>query len=245
MGIQFKNQQALNQQGHDLSYDMWEKTNYGPQMKMMKEAGLNPALMYGMGGQGGTTSQSGGGSASGGSSPAYSNMGDIAMGVDAAVKIAQAELLKKQADKTEAEKDKLTGVDTEEAKSRINKNNVQAKTGEILNRVEDWKWRSDMTTREIAANINTLEQELDIIQRNNLVEGRTMYNKIETIKNEAVYSAIKIEAENQNIKLSKQKENQLWHQIRQEWVKAGLQGLDTIIKGRLKDIGTGSKGNQN
>lgn len=67
MGIQHGNQQELNKQGHQLQMDMWNKTNYEAQLKHMKKAGLNPALMYGMGGGGGTTAGSqGGGSAAGG-----------------------------------------------------------------------------------------------------------------------------------------------------------------------------------
>ena len=68
MGLQNKYQKGLNQQGHDLQMDMWNKTNYGAQVGHMKDAGLNPALMYGSAGQGGTTGSQGGGSASMGSS---------------------------------------------------------------------------------------------------------------------------------------------------------------------------------
>ena len=32
--------------GHAQQLDMWEKTNYPAQVAMMKEAGLNPAMMY-------------------------------------------------------------------------------------------------------------------------------------------------------------------------------------------------------
>lgn len=67
MGIQQQNQQQLNRQGHQLQMDMWNKTNYQAQLKHMKKAGLNPAMMYGMSGGGGTTAGSqGGGSAAGG-----------------------------------------------------------------------------------------------------------------------------------------------------------------------------------
>ena len=59
------------QHAFDLSKRMWDETNYGAQMKHMMDAGLNPGLMYGQGGQGGTTQTGsapspGGGSASGG-----------------------------------------------------------------------------------------------------------------------------------------------------------------------------------
>lgn len=68
MELQYNNQRQLNQQGHDLQFDMWNKTNYGAQKRHMMEAGLNPALMYGSAGASGTTGSQSGGSASMGSS---------------------------------------------------------------------------------------------------------------------------------------------------------------------------------
>lgn len=68
MELQHQNQMGLNRQGHDLQMDMWNKTNYGAQVEHMKNAGLNPALMYKGAGAGGTTGSQGGGSASMGSS---------------------------------------------------------------------------------------------------------------------------------------------------------------------------------
>ncbi len=68
MEIQNQNQRGLNQQGADLSYQQWLKTNYGAQTEQMKKAGLNVGLMYGgAGGAGGTTQTGSGGSAGGGS----------------------------------------------------------------------------------------------------------------------------------------------------------------------------------
>jgi hypothetical protein len=59
-------QQGLNQQGHDLQMQMWEQTNAPAQVAMLREAGLNPALMYKQGGPGGITGSQTGGSAQGG-----------------------------------------------------------------------------------------------------------------------------------------------------------------------------------
>jgi hypothetical protein len=92
MGVQLGNQQQLNQQGHDLQYDMWQKTNYPAQVEMLRKAGLNPALMYGMSGGGGaTTGSQGGGSAQGGSPPAQQpvNMQDMLIGAELELKKAQ------------------------------------------------------------------------------------------------------------------------------------------------------------
>ena len=91
-------QRNLNEQGRDLSLDLWNKTNAGAQMEHLKEAGLNPALMYGKGGAGGTTSGMSGGSAGGGSAGLPSSgMLDIA---GSAANIA---LIKAQAKNIEAD----------------------------------------------------------------------------------------------------------------------------------------------
>ncbi len=115
MALQNKYQMGLNQQGHDLQMDMWNKTNYGAQLQHMKDAGLNPGLMYGMGGGGGTTAGSqGGGSAAMGSVQQQENMG-----LQGAMAIEQMKLVKAQVGKTNAEKDAILG-DTPESKARIN-----------------------------------------------------------------------------------------------------------------------------
>jgi hypothetical protein len=64
MALQQRNQQDLNIQGHQLQMDIWNKTNYGAQVDHMRDAGLNPALMYGSAGQGGQTGSQTGGAAS-------------------------------------------------------------------------------------------------------------------------------------------------------------------------------------
>lgn len=113
MNIQHRNQQALNQQGADLAYDMWNKTNYDAQLAKLKEAGLSPGLMYGLGGAGGSTTSAGsGGSAAGGqaSSGQFMDMSNIL----AARKLeGELNLMAAQEDKVRAEAEKLRGVDTE------------------------------------------------------------------------------------------------------------------------------------
>lgn len=98
MNQQYTNQRQLNLQGHQLQMDMWNKTNYPAQMSMMKEAGLNPALMYGMSGSGGTTTGSqGGGSASGG----QAGMLDIGSALAAAKLGAEIKNINAQTELTE------------------------------------------------------------------------------------------------------------------------------------------------
>jgi hypothetical protein len=117
MNLQMQNQAGLNRQGHDLQMDMWNKTNYGAQVGHMKDAGLNPALMYKGAGAGGTTGSQGGGSASMGSSQQgrVMDMSNLLMG-------AQIKDLEANARLKNVDADKKAGVDTREGESRISMN---------------------------------------------------------------------------------------------------------------------------
>lgn len=56
---QLRGQKKALEQQNAAQMDMWNRTNYKAQVKHMKDAGLNPGLMYGMGGGGGVTAGSG------------------------------------------------------------------------------------------------------------------------------------------------------------------------------------------
>lgn len=114
--------------------DMWNKTNYPAQVEQMKKAGLNPGLMYGMGGGGGATT--GAGAANSGSvNVAPIDVATFALmkaqkeniEADTANKKAGAEYTGgAQTDKTKAETDYTKGVQTD-------KTDAEAKlTGEKL-----------------------------------------------------------------------------------------------------------------
>lgn len=114
MGIQFANQQALNEQGQKLQMQTWRETGYPAQMKMMKEAGLNPALMYGMSGGGGqTTGSQGGGSAASGQAHAPMELGSqLQAGMQAAMMKAQIDNINADTEQKKADanlKDKTIG----------------------------------------------------------------------------------------------------------------------------------------
>ena len=60
-GIQLAANKEQMKYNHDLQYEMWNKTSPAEQLKRIKEAGLNPALMYSTGGGGGGASMGSGG----------------------------------------------------------------------------------------------------------------------------------------------------------------------------------------
>lgn len=123
---QMENQMKLNQQGHNLQYDMWNKTNYGAQMKHLKGAGLNPALMYGKGGGSGQTGSQGGGSAAGGSA----GLGMAAKAPGMELYGHQAELMRQQARIAGAQADKVAGPDTDKTSMEIDNLQIEGKAKE-------------------------------------------------------------------------------------------------------------------
>ena len=116
---QYQNQRRLNEQGNDLQYQQWLRTNYPKQIEMMKKAGLNPALMYAKGGPGGTTGSQTGGGAKGGQAASMNPMD-----------VANMTLLKAQEDKLKAE--------TEALRSRAGLDDINT----ALNQ-HDYKWLKD------------------------------------------------------------------------------------------------------
>jgi len=89
-GLQIKGQKELASNAHELQLDSWNKTNYGAQVEHLKKAGLNPALLYGMGGTGGATMGGvAGGAVSGGAAP--TGGGEMGMGMQMALMNAQKE----------------------------------------------------------------------------------------------------------------------------------------------------------
>ncbi|AXH77767.1 MAG: DNA pilot protein [Microviridae sp.] len=104
--MQVKAQQGMIDYGKAADLKMWKDTNYKPQVEELEKAGLNPGLIYGMGGAGGATTGGSGGGVSGGSAAAHSNevmqMGQMGM---------QLQLMKAQKENIEADtQNKRTGA---------------------------------------------------------------------------------------------------------------------------------------
>ena len=51
--MQVAGNKELMDLGHKQQMQMWEDTNYAAQREQLRKAGLNPAMIYGGGGEGG------------------------------------------------------------------------------------------------------------------------------------------------------------------------------------------------
>ena len=114
------NEQAAqaNQQRMIDYFNLTAQYNSASQQKQrLKEAGLNPALMYGQAGSGGAGTGSTGGAQAAGVGLAQSQA--VGMGLQLKSIAAQTKLAEANAAKAYAEAEKIAGVDTEKTKSEI------------------------------------------------------------------------------------------------------------------------------
>ena len=149
MGLQAQYNKEQAKYSTELSKEMWDYTNYENQKKHLEAAGLNPALLYGQGGGGG--SAAGGGTAAGVGLPTSTGVG---MGIQWETMEANKELAKAQAAKTNAEAAKLMTTDTKNAESDTEKKKQE---------IEESKKRIDMLTSQI----HKTNEESKIIEFNN------------------------------------------------------------------------------
>ena len=149
MGLQAQYNKEQAEYSTELSKEMWDYTNYENQVKHLKAAGLNPALLYGQGGGGG--SSAGGGTAAGVGLPTSTGVG---MAIQWETMEAQKELVKAEAAKTNAEAAKLMTTDTENVKSETEKNKQE---------IEESKKRIESLTSQI----HKTNEESKILEFNN------------------------------------------------------------------------------
>lgn len=103
--MQMQGNMAITDYNMNKQYEMWLKTNYQEQMRQMKMAGLNPGLMYGMGGGGGTTTGQATGQVSGAEAPKGGGevIAQQGLGIQSALLQAQKENIQASTEKTKAE----------------------------------------------------------------------------------------------------------------------------------------------
>ena len=171
--LSVKSQKELLEAQRQKELQMWQDTNYSAQIEQMKKAGVNPALLYGQSGGGGTTT--------GGSGQGINNTGAPTGG---------GEILAMQGMGLDAQ---MMQANIELAKSQANLNNVKAGNegvgGVVYNNIQE-------QTKQFTANIQNTEAQtamtkvLTNIQINNeKIQSETLNDIINTTKNNAIIAA--------------------------------------------------------
>jgi len=185
----------------DYSYkkqmEMWKNTNYGAQMEELAKAGLNPGLLYGMGGQGGMTTGKGAENVDQGKAP---QGGGEAQGMG--LMGAQMALLAAQTEKTKAETANISG---EAANQPLKGQNLQANTA--AQKAQEENTRVDSEIKKIAASVSrqTINEQMkaweQLVQKNeqeiiakknaNQITAETMEYEIYGVKVKALGELLK------------------------------------------------------
>lgn len=254
MDIQARLNQKNAKFNTEQSKEMWNYTNFENQMKHIKNAGLSPGLIYGMGGAGGSTA--GAGQASGVGLPQDQSIGmglrAQEIGIEIANALSQIKLNESQANKNEAEADKIKGVDTKAQEATIDyliaqTSNEKIKRGLILGQIRvadaeeelkrntaDWTREKAEETRwnvkSLQKGIDKLAEEIDGIKLDNDLKRRTIDNKVKesTLMLQNLMAEILLKGSQR--KVNEEQAKAIPVEILQGWEKLVKEGKALIIQ---------------
>lgn len=238
-GLQMRGNKEMMQFANDMQMEMWERTGYGPQKEQMKAAGINPALMYGMGGGGAQTignnsaigvSGANAPSGSGREAEEFAGMG-IQMATQLALLKAQKENIESDTELNKVEANKRGGVDTDLGKTQIKsltQGIEESKTKQMLMDAQKDIIAMEYNFQQATfiERADKITAELKSAQAKGAIDEATVKEKIEILTQEAIGAALK----NQNVAADTAKEiadvAQRWAEIS---IKERQQKLNEIL----------------
>ncbi|AXH76377.1 MAG: hypothetical protein [Microviridae sp.] len=242
--VQLRGQKKALEQQNAANYDYWLKTNYSAQKEQLKKAGLNPGLLYGMGGSGG--GQSGGASAM----PA-AQLGSMDIGN----RISQMALLESQKKNIDADTElkrqealKKAGVDTDLAKAGIVETLQRAATGktsEELNKViKDGESLDNLfkqeanpkLLREIDYRIDQLEENVNLLRIQGKINSGTADEVIEQARLRTVGMKLENVFTQAKTRLTGQQELESIAAVQQKWKDLELKDKGLTLEERRINI---------
>lgn len=204
------------QQG--LALDMWDKTGVKGQVKAMKEAGMNPAAMYGGSGAGG---QLGAGLALPAGGQAATDVAKQQGAVQTGLAIANLDLMKAQTNKTNAEADQIAGADTELKNAQAGAVNAEAAFKTVLTKIQNDSLKDQL--RAIKLEADKLFGEASSANTHaNIMQG-TQELQMNKIENEALSSAIQLTSQKLGNELTKARVQEIAANIQQKWKDLNIQ----------------------
>lgn len=243
---QLKQQGALNEQQYALDMrrleaqkkaelEQWKATGPVGQMEQLNKAGLNPGLIYGMGGGGGQTV--GGGSAGSGAPHAPGGGGEM-MGM--MMLKAQQALLEAQTAKTKAETTKIEGVDTKEAETRIESlaqgitnqkaaarlTGLQGDIAEIEAMIKTESYQDVLSTIRYTA--RQAGQQLGILENTREISDATKDEKIKIVEGELIGLGLANELKRVQKDLTEEQIKQTVANVAQGWKQLSVNERNAV-----------------
>ena len=232
MNLQAQLNEQAAQRNQERNKDMWNYTNYENQVAHMKTAGLNPALIYGNGGQSGQTAggQNSGVNAIGGNEISAGAQA-ASMGIQGQMLESQIEVNKAQAAKLNADAAKTSGVDTKLSEAEIQyKHSLQALT-ENQAAGASWDYSKNQALIEnLVANTKLLNAQTNESKVSADVKNKEIINRtLETMQgiNESKQRMLLMKSQG---KLNEAQAKQISEAIMQEWTKIA-QGESYVQQG--------------
>jgi len=224
-------QLGLNKQqmkyGKELDLQMWENTSYPAQVEQLKKAGLNPGLLYGQSGGGGTTT---GGNAGSVNTPNAPQGGGEIIGLQ--LMGAQKALIEAQTAKTQAETIKTEGVDTKLTKANARIAEIQ---GQMMSDTYAETFSKILSEAEKAASESRIAaQTADVGQE-------TMQTRIETAEAELVGIGIANELRKTQTNLTQEQIKATVEQVKQKWEEIGVSKDRLKLDQFVKDVADSTK----
>lgn len=220
---------------NDLALQLWKDTNYKAQVQQMKEGGLSPGLIYGLSGGGGTTTGPSGG---GVNAPGAPTGGGEIMGLQMIE--AQKKLMEAQANKAEAEAEKIAGADTEESRKRIESltqgienqkaiekmTRIQTGVEEVELLIKEGSYKDVIET--IGYTARQAEKQLGILSNENEISDKTKDEKIKLVQGELIGLGLANEMKKEGIKLTEEQIKKTVADVAQGWESLNIQKRNSI-----------------
>lgn len=231
MGIQMAGEREMMNFQQDKELEMLGKSPTAT-VEGLKAAGLNPALMYGIGGGGGVTTGHGGSpGVSTGTPPkdtASAGVQAMGMGIQTGLQAAQIALLKAQTQKTAVETQKLGGVDTEQVKAQTGLTNVETEIKQVQASVARQTINEQMTA--MIQQVQKNGEEIHAMQMNNEITEEQMQDRINILHTQALGAIIENEAKKEGIQVMKAEINKMAADIQQKWEELKIRNEEKNIK---------------
>lgn len=226
--MQIRGQKEMTDYNYNKQMQMWRDTNYSAQMDQLEAAGLNPGLIYGMGGGGGATTAVNAGSVGGQAAAAEVTGGAQGMGI---ITGAQLRLLEAQRENVEAD---TRNKDADTANKPKQGKQLDVQTDLLKIDLKFYQQTFDARINELDRRIENITQNSREIDQRIGITADTRQAVVDKAQQEAIGAMLtniaigeNTKATTQQIEESKARVNQMAEQIKnwQEQIKQGWEGL--------------------